>query len=69
MAAGNKHCEKLMSLRIRICSLWIWIWTVDRKSKGRRFKSCARSIFRNAYFLQPFWWLYVVTVLVTLKVR
>jgi len=25
---------------------------VDRKSKGRRFESCARSIFRNAYFLQ-----------------
>jgi len=23
---------------------------VDRKSKGRRFESCARSIFRNAYF-------------------
>jgi len=38
------------------------------KSKGRRFESCARSIFRNAYFLQPlFWQLNVVAVLVTLK--
>jgi len=35
---------------------------------GRRFESCARSIFRNAYFLQPlFWRFYVVAVLVTLK--
>jgi len=41
---------------------------VDRKSKGRRFEFCARSIFRNAYFLQPlFWRLCVVAVLVTLK--
>jgi len=38
--------------------------------KGRRFESCARSIIRNAYFLQPmFWWLYLVAIVVTLKAR
>jgi len=41
---------------------------VDQKSKGRRFESCARTIFRNAHFMQPlFWRLYVVAVLITLK--
>jgi len=41
---------------------------VDQKSKGRRFEFCARSIFRNDYFLQPlFSRLYVVAVLVILS--
>jgi len=41
---------------------------VDRKFKGRRFESCGKLIFCNAYFLQRlFWRLYVVVVLVTLK--
>jgi len=43
-AARNKHCEKLTLCRIRTWGLWIFR-AVDRKSKGRRFKSCVRSIF------------------------
>jgi len=40
---------------------------LDRKCKGCRFESCARSIFYNAYFLQRFFWrLYVVAILVAL---
>jgi len=54
MAARNKHCEKLTSRRIQTCGLWIESW--------------AKSVFRNAYFLQPlFWRICVVAVLVTLK--
>jgi len=37
--------------------------TLDRQSKGRRFEFWAKSIFGNAYFLQPLvlttvcgWW-------------
>jgi len=48
--------------------MMLYYVTVDRKPKDRRFESCARSIFRNAYFLQLlFWRLYVVAVLLTFK--
>jgi len=41
-------------------------WNKLTNSKGGRFESCATSIFRYAYFLQPlFWRLYAVAVLVT----
>jgi len=32
------------------------IRALNRKSKGHRFESCVRSIFRNAYLLQPLIW-------------
>jgi len=35
MAARNKHCEKFDLSQIRTCSLWIFNWAVDRKSKGQ----------------------------------
>jgi len=44
------------------------VFVMLQSSKGRRFESCASSIFRNAYFLQPlFGRFYVVAVMVTLK--